>query len=50
MPRGKGYGKSHGSMSRSKGKNAGVTRKRRIKPLTAKRKRAGNVKAKSKKY
>jgi hypothetical protein len=40
MPKGMGYKRGHAAM----------TRKRRIKPLTAKRKRTGNVKAKSRKY
>jgi len=50
MARGMGYGKKHGSMYRKKSKHASVTGTRRVKPLTAKRKRAGNVKNTSKKY
>ncbi len=50
MPRGMGYGKKHGSMYRKKGKHAAVTGKRRIKPLKAARKRAGNVRKRSKHY
>jgi len=46
MARGMGYG----SMYRKKSKHASVTGTRRVKPLTAKRKRAGNVKNTSKKY
>lgn len=48
MARGKGYSSKHGSMGRSVGKNAAITGTKRIKALTAKRKREGNVHAKAK--
>lgn len=44
MARGMGYGASHGSMARKAGKHAAITRKKRVRPLKATRKRAGNVK------
>jgi hypothetical protein len=50
MARGMGYSSKHGSMGRSPGKHAAITATKRVKALTAKRKREGNVLAKSKKY